>query len=48
MDERTLRARMLLGESAMDRLRNSHVAVFASAASGRGARKRLLAPASGG
>lgn len=28
MDERTLRARMLLGESAMDRLRNSHVAVF--------------------
>ena len=28
MDERTLRARMLLGESAMDRLRKSHVAVF--------------------
>ena len=28
MDERTLRARMLLGESAMTKLRNSHVAVF--------------------
>ena len=28
MDERTLRARMLLGERAMDRLRKSHVAVF--------------------
>ena len=28
MDERTLRARMLLGESAMDRLRKSHVGVF--------------------
>jgi tRNA A37 threonylcarbamoyladenosine dehydratase len=28
MDERTLRARMLLGEEAMDRLRRSHVAVF--------------------
>ena len=48
MEERTLRARMLLGESAMDRLRNSHVAVFGLGGSGRGARKRLLAPASGG
>ncbi len=28
MDERTLRARMLLGESAMERLEHSHVAVF--------------------
>lgn len=28
MDERTLRARMLLGERAMERLQNSHVAVF--------------------
>lgn len=28
MDERTLRARMLLGEGAMEKLKNSHVAVF--------------------
>ena len=28
MDERTLRARMLLGAEAMDKIRNSHVAVF--------------------
>ena len=28
MDERTLRARMLLGEEAMEKLKNSHVAVF--------------------
>ena len=28
MDERTIRARMLLGDDAMDRLRNAHVAVF--------------------
>ena len=28
MDERTLRARMLLGQKAMDKLRESHVAVF--------------------
>lgn len=28
MDERTLRARMLLGQSAMDKLHGSHVAVF--------------------
>jgi len=28
MEERTLRARMLLGEKAMDKLRSSHVAVF--------------------
>lgn len=28
MDERTLRARMLLGEAAMEKLKNSHVAVF--------------------
>lgn len=28
MDERTLRARMLLGERAMDRLRGAHVALF--------------------
>lgn len=28
MDERTIRARMLLGGGAMDRLRNAHVAVF--------------------
>lgn len=28
MDERTLRARMLLGGEAMDRIKNSHVAVF--------------------
>lgn len=28
MDERTLRARMLLGETAMEKLKNSHVAVF--------------------
>ena len=28
MDERTLRARMLLGEEAMERLKASHVAVF--------------------
>ena len=28
MDERTLRSRMLLGEEAMQRLHNSHVAVF--------------------
>ena len=28
MDERTLRARMLLGAEAMDKIKNSHVAVF--------------------
>ena len=28
MDERTLRARMLLGGEAMDKIKNSHVAVF--------------------
>ena len=28
MDERTLRARMLLGAAAMDKIKNSHVAVF--------------------
>ena len=28
MDERTLRARMLLGEESMEKLKNSHVAVF--------------------
>ena len=28
MDERTIRARMLLGAEAMDRIKNSHVAVF--------------------
>lgn len=28
MDERTIRARMLLGDAAIDKLRNSHVAVF--------------------
>ena len=28
MDERFLRARMLLGEAAMEKLRQSHVAVF--------------------
>lgn len=28
MEERTLRARMLLGEEAMEKLKNSHVAVF--------------------
>lgn len=28
MDERTVRARMLLGEDAMEKLKNSHVAVF--------------------
>lgn len=28
MDERTLRAAMLLGQEAMDKLKNSHVAVF--------------------
>lgn len=28
MDERTLRARMLLGEETMEKLKNSHVAVF--------------------
>ena len=28
MDERTLRARMLLGDAAMKRLEESHVAVF--------------------
>ena len=28
MDERTMRARMLLGDAAIEKLRNSHVAVF--------------------
>jgi tRNA A37 threonylcarbamoyladenosine dehydratase len=28
MEERTLRARMLLGEAAMEKLKRSHVAVF--------------------
>ena len=28
MDERTLRARMLLGQDAMEKIKNSHVAVF--------------------
>lgn len=47
MNERTIRAEMLLGAEAMEKLKNAHVACSDSAESAHGAPRRSREAASG-
>lgn len=47
MNERTIRAEMLLGAEAMEKLKNAHVAVFGLGGVAHGAPRRSREAASG-